>query len=633
MFVEFPAAETETSIPARFDKIVNLYPYRLAVKDNNQSLSYDQLNQASNRIAHAILDRCGDKLNPIVILTDHSVQSIVSFLGVLKAGKILVALDPFFPVDRLKIMLEDSKAEAILAYGDYLELASRLSSRERGVVNIDALDPRIPVNSSLPSRRPDDPAILRYTSGSSGTPKGVLTNHRRNLATYMPRINSSHICPEDRIIVLRRLTFGPTDSFSSLLAGAAALLFDINERGLLQLGDFLRQERVTYLVATPSIFRCFAQDLKEHDQFPDLRVIQTGGEPLFRADLEHYRKHCTDTCFLLNQFSSSEMGPVCQYWISKESKIDTPIVPVGYPVEGKRVFLFDDQRKEIKEEQIGEIAVASRYLSSGYWNDTELTNSKFFDRDSNPNERLYLSGDVGRMLPDGCLIYVGRKDDQVKIRGAKVEIREVEAILSQHPQVKDSAVIANTRVSGEKYLAAYIVALDRPAPTVGDIKDYLRLKLPDYMIPSTIMFLDSLPWTNGKLDRKALSISDDMRPLLSTLYTTPKNETEKRLVQIWEEVLNVRPVGIHDKFFELGGHSLAAARVISRVIKQFGLEIALDSLFQSPTIFDMATLIAKNQSTPPERKAVATILDELESLSDEEAGQRLHEIRSSDERK
>lgn len=628
-FVEFPIEDVETSIPARFEKIVSRYPDRLAVKDKNQSLTYDQLNRASNRVAHAILDKCGAKLNPVVVLTDHSIRAITSFLGVLKAGKIMVAVDPFFPIDRLKLMADDTKSEAIIAYGDHVQLASDLANQERRVIDIDALASHVSADNTGLKRSAADPAILRYTSGSTGKPKGVLTNHRKNLATYMPRINGSHICPEDRVIILRRLTFTAADTFSTLLTGAAAFPFDIKERGLLDLGGFLRDEEITYLVATPSIFRCFAQELKEHEEFPDLRVVQMGGEPLFRADLEHYRKHFSPNCFLLNQFSSGEMGPVCHYWISKETEIDTPIVPAGFPVEGKKVFLFDDERKEVEDNEIGEIAVASRYLSSGYWNDSELTSNRFFNSEANSDERLYLSGDLGRMSPDGCLIYVGRKDDQVKIRGAKVEIREVEAILSEHPRIKGSAVVANARANGEKYLTAYVVPLNQPAPTVGDINDYLRKKLPDYMIPSTLTFLDSLPWINGKVDRKSLPKPDDKRPELSTSYALPSNEMEKSLVQIWEEVLNVRPIGIHDRFFDLGGHSLSATRVVSRVIQQFNLEIALQSLFQSPTISDMAAVITEHQGKTLDASKLAIILDELESLTDDDAQRRMSEITST----
>jgi acyl carrier protein len=313
------------------------------------------------------------------------------------------------------------------------------------------------------------------------------------------------------------------------------------------------------------------------------------------------------------------MGPVCQYWIAKETEITGPMVSVGYPVEGKKITLLNDEKEEVGTNQIGEIAVASPYLSSGYWNDAKLTNDKFLPAGPMGDEPLYLSGDLGRKLPDGCLIYVGRKDAQVKIRGAKVEIAEIEAVLSEHPQIKHSVVVALDRPNGDKYLTAYLVPYGQPEPTVTDINDHLRTRLPDYMIPSVYMFLESLPVTNGKLDRKALPKPKSHRPELGTAYLLPQNEVERKLVEIWETVLDVRPIGIQDKFFDLGGHSLAATRVVSRVIERFQLEISLQLLLESPTVADMARIITEHGGRTPYEDDLATLVGELEALSEEEA--------------
>jgi len=622
-FIEFSEAETEQSIIDRFEKIVRQNGNRLAVKLGDESLTYEELNRAANRVGHAILKKCGDQIHPVMVLADQSVKAIVACLGVLKAGKILVATDPSFPVDRLNNIADDSNSDAILAFGHNHQTAANLTSKTRWTINLDTLSCDLPTANPGIRRSALDPAIIRYTSGSTGKPKGVLRNHRKTLHTYRARINASHLCPQDRKIILRRLSFSVTDAFSALMAGASVFPYDINEHGLHLLGGFLNTEEITYFVATPSLFRHFAQELDTNAKFPCLRVIQLGGEPLFRSDIDHYKRQVSANCSLLNQYASSEMGTVCQLWIGKESNFNSSIVPAGYPVDGKKIVLLDEERNEVSSGQTGEIAVTSRNLSTGYWNNSELTNDKFLPSKVNLNERLYISGDLGQLLPDGCLLYIGRKDDQVKIRGAKVEIPEIEATLSEHPQIKQVAIVAFDHDNGDKYLAAYIVPQSGSALNTSEINSYLRLKLPDYMIPSVVKFLEVLPLKSGKLDRKGLPQPNRTRPDLSTRYVAPRTKIEAELMQIWQYVLSLDAVGVHDNFFDVGGHSLAATRVVSRAVKQYQLEITLHSLFNSPTIADMAAVITKHQGKALDKQGVEAVLDELESLSDEGVEQLL----------
>ena len=618
-FVEFPEENLNSTISKLFEQTVRRYPGRLALKMGDCALTYDELNRQANRIARVILETCGDAIRPIMIMADQSPHTLISCLGGLKAGKILVPVDSLFPEDRLSFMADDSHAEAILTSNNDLQCALRLEKGTRPVINIETIDNDISAENIDIQRSPLDPARIRYTSGSTGKPKGVLNNNRKSVFQCLARINRGHICRDDRLIVLRRLSFSYTDPFCGLLVGASVFPFDIKEQGLSSLAKFLRSEKITYFVSTPSVFRYFAQELLDQGGFPHLRMIKLGGEPLFRTDVELYKKHFPPECILLNQFSGAEMGPVCQYWIRKETEINTPIVPVGFPVEGTKVFLLRGDRKEVGGNEVGEIAVASSYLFSGYWNNAELTNDRVLTTKNSTDEKLYFTGDLGRRLHDGCLLYVGRKDDQVKIRGAKVEIREVEAVLSEHPQIRQSAIVAFDDQSGEKYLTGYIVPAEQSSLTTTAINGYLRKRLPDYMIPSVFVFLDELPLINGKLDRRSLPKPNTTRPTLDTPYAQARNDTESQLVRIWKEVLAVDPIGIHDNFFDLGGHSLAATRVISRVINHFRLEIQLQALFDSPTITDMAEVITAHQGKALDEQSLAAVLDELESLSDDEA--------------
>ncbi len=617
-FFEFPQEDVETSIPERFEKIARLYPNRIAVKINDRFVTYDELNKSANRVARALLEKLGRGNRPVIIFSEHDLTAVICSFAIWKAGKIVIAIEPSLPVDRAISTINDAQAEAILTTEKCLERASTVANGSIPVVSFDSLAADAP-DENLELMIPSEvPAEIRYSSGSTGKPKGIVRSHRRLISSARSTINLAHICPDDRLLALIRLSYGTRDLLTGLLSGAALFPYDIEEESIGNLVPLLKLEEITCYKSVPTVFRYLVGELGESAAFPSIRLIQLGGDVLYRNDLLSYKKYFSNECILMNRLSAGETGNLCVFFIDKNTEIDTAIVPVGYPIEDKRILLLDDAQNEVGVNQIGKIAVASRYLSSGYWNNSALTNEKFSDSKESGEVRMYVSGDLGQMLADGCLVYMGRKDDQVKIRGAKVEIGELEAVLSEHPEIRQSAVVAFDRSNGDKYLTAYVVCRSHPAPTVTDIHDYLRRKLPDYMIPSAFMFMESLPLINGKVDRKALPRPDDKRPELSTAFALPRNEIEKSLVGIWEEVLDVRPIGIHDRFFELGGHSLSASRVVSRIIQQFQLEIPLQSLFDSPTIADMAAVITAHRKTLDEPR-LTKLMDELDALPEEEA--------------
>jgi len=312
--------------------------------------------------------------------------------------------------------------------------------------------------------------------------------------------------------------------------------------------------------------------------------------------------------------------------LDRESEISADEVPIGFAVEDKEVLITDDRGNSVGFNQIGEIVVRSRYLSLGYWKSPELTRAKFEPDVDDPKNRTYYTGDLGLLLPDGCLIHKGRKDFRVKIRGYAVDLLEVEKALSSHSDIKEAVVSVEDSDTEDSRLIAYFTAGGEGRITVSDLRSYLGEKLADYMIPATFIQLGAIPLTpNGKVDRGALPKPDHCRPELSTPYALPTDETEKTLVRIWEEVLDIHPIGIHDDFFDLGGHSLSAGRVISRVIELNQLDIPLQSLFHSPTIAKMAAVITANHGKALDEGKLVTLLDELESLSDTEAQQRLSE--------
>jgi acyl-coenzyme A synthetase/AMP-(fatty) acid ligase/acyl carrier protein len=443
-------------------------------------------------------------------------------------------------------------------------------------------------------------------------------------------INGGQIAPEDRLLILRHLSFSTRDAFNGLLAGSGIYPYDIRTNGMSKLAGVIVKNALTYLIATPSVFRYFVGELHGEDRFPSMRMIQLGGEPLFKSEVDQFKKFFEPHCTLMNQFSMNEAGTICQYRITHDTELGDAIVPVGYPVAGTTVFVVDEQRKDIGSSGVGEIAVKSNYLSSGYWGDHALTASKYSSDPNNAEERIYYTGDVGRVLPDGCLVYLGRKDDQVKIRGGKVNTSEVQAHLSSHPDIKHAVVIPFEKRSGEKILIAYLVPRHKSSPAAHALIAFLQQRVASYMIPSNFMFMGSLPLINGKLDRRALPKPDGQRPELNTPYVAPVQEFEVKIAKIWEEVLEVGPVGLHDNFFDLGGHSLAATRVVSQVMQRFQLEIPLQALFQSPTVAEMASVILEHQYKKLGKNELENIMNELESMSDEEADRRVSEDRSKD---
>ena len=626
-FVEFPMEDVETSIPARFEKIAGMYPERIAVKAGNRSLTYRALNQAANRVACAILAERGEGEEPIAFIVEQGISAIVAILGVLKAGKFYLPLDPTYPSFRLTAIIEDVQPDLILTNKINLPVANAIAHAPSRVVDIDALD------SSVMDQNPelvisaDTLGYVFYTSGSTGNPKGVTQNHRNILHQVMTYTNGLHISPEDRFTFLHSHGFSASrlDIFGALLNGAGLYPFSSRETGLPNMTRWLQDEDITIFHWVPSLFRMFVNSLADNERFPNLRSIVLGSESVSSQDVDSYKRYFTPGCKLLNRLGTTETGNIRWYFLDEQTQLCGTFMPVGYGIAGTEVFLVDESGNKVDHDQIGKICVKSRYLSPGYWRRPDLTRAVFFPDPTGGNERIYVTGDLGRMRPDGCLEYVGRKDSQVKIRGIRIELQEIEAQLSNHPAVRQSVVKIAKGENGDDRLIAYLAPIQFEILRVRELRHHLREVFPDYMIPSVFVFLDFLPLTpNGKVDRRALPDPGNARPNLSSLYAPPATTTEDQLTSIWSKVLSVNEVGIHDNFFDLGGHSLAASRVISRVIQTFKLELPVKALFEAPTVAEMAAIISQHQSKRASDNELAQIvLREVEAMSEEEALKRL----------
>jgi len=620
-FIEFSREEIEQSIPDRFEDQVRKHSLRLAIKTKDKELTYDELNRAANRMAHAILAGRGERQEQVALLCRQGVVAIAATLGVLKAGKTYVPLDPGVPNTRNGYILGDAQIGVILTDDKNISLARELASNDVAVINIDALESSLSSENPRLHIPPDRLSYLMYTSGSTGEPKGVVQNHRNVLYKTMGWVNVVHISPGDRLSLLRSLNVSGSirDLFGGLLCGAAVLPFDVKTEGLIHLAGWLVDEKITIYNSVVTLFRNFGGTLTGAENFSSVRLIKLSGEPVYKRDVEIYKKYFSRDSLVINMLASAEVGSTRIYFMDKETPIHENVVPIGYPMEGCDVVLLNSDGSALGFDQIGEIAVRSRYLSPGYWRRPDLTEAAFLPDPEGGDARIYRTGDLGCMLPDGCLVHRGRKDFHVKIRGYSVELAEIEAALIKLDGVKEAVVTTKEHAQGNRVLVAYVVPAGQSALSVSAMRQALAAKLPDYMIPSAFVFLDSFPLVGpGKVNLRALPVPGRARPDLGTPFAFPRTPVEDKIAKIWAEVLDVDQIGIHDRFLELGGDSLLATRVISRVIAAFRVEVPMRTFFETPTVAAMAAVVALKETRPATPEAIERGLVEVEGLSESE---------------
>jgi amino acid adenylation domain-containing protein len=600
-FVEFEKDEIEQSIADRFEKIVRMYPDRIAMKSKSHRFTYEELNRAANRIAHTLLARCDEREETIALLLENEGPGIAAILGILKAGKIYVPLDPSLPRARMDYILGDAQATLLLTDRANHTLAQQLAKDALPIVYLDEMDANLPSENLRLTISPDTLTWILYTSGSTGKPKGVVQTHRNVLHFVRVYTNGLRICADDRLSLLFSCSANGAahDTFSAILNGASLYPFNVKRDGPVRIAHWLNEYQITLYCSVPTVFRSFLQSIDGNESFHHVRIIKLIGEPVSRRDVELYQNYFSKRCLFVNRLGSTETGTIRWYFIDKETSIDGNIVSVGYPVEDNEILLLDDTRAELKADDIGEIAVRSRYLTPGYWQKPELTQKAFLP--ATGPERIYRTGDIGRMLSDGRLLFLGRKDSQVKIRGHRIEIGEIEMALLNLTMVKAAVVVAQEDLHiGDRRLLAYVVPKESSVPTVTQLRRALGETLPEHMIPSTFVFLDAFPRApNGKVDRLALPPPDQRRPELETAFVMPRDGVEKRLTEIWQELLGIQPIGVTDNFFDLGGHSLLAVCLFSRIEKEFNTRPPLESLLNEATIEYLARVISQGSSSTP----------------------------------
>ena len=596
-FITFENVAIEQSIVARFEQQVARYPDRLAVMTPELQFTYTELNQAANRIARAVLAHVGKREEPVALFFQHGAFLIAAIMGILKAGKIYISLDPLESPTRTADVLECSQAKLLLTNTKNLSQARQLAQGGQSILNCEDIDAAVATGNLDEPISPEMPAVILYTSGSTGRPKLVLHNQRNILVETRNYTNDLRIGSEDRLALWHSCSYANPirGIYGALLNGAAVFPFDLTIQGFEPLDEWIRAHRITIIHTLATTFRRFCDTLSKDATFPSLRILRLGGEPINTDDVQRFQRHFSSHCVLVHAMGPTETFTIRRHFIGHDWRGNDSKIPVGYAVPDKEVLLLDEAGREVAAGQIGEIAVKSKYLALGYWGRPDLTEAAFIPG-ADGDKRIYLTGDLGLMLSDGCLIHMGRKDFQIKIRGYRVEVSDIEAAFSELDSVQASVVHAHSNNAGEQRLVAYIVPAPGVAPTVSALRRALAQTLPDYMIPSAFVFLETFPLLpNGKIDRRALPLPNKGRPFLDVSYVAPHTSTEQELAKIWGEVLDLEQVGIHDNFFELGGHSLLATRVISRLRDTFQTEVPLESLFESPTIAVIASIIEKTR--------------------------------------
>ncbi|WP_429385033.1 amino acid adenylation domain-containing protein, partial [Mucilaginibacter sp. UYCu711] len=580
-----------------FEEQVAKYPKAIALVFGQHQLTYQELNERANRLAN-YLTSCGVKAGSLVpICIERSVQMIVGALGILKAGGAYVPIDPAYPQDRISYMLEDTNAAILLTEEKYSAIISTVIS----IGNIIKLDTQW---SEIQFHSANNPGIsissvqlayLLYTSGSTGKPKGVeiehhsLTNHL-NWFVKQYQINN-----HDSTLLTSSFSFDGcmTSIWPVLITGGALHLASYNHFEPEWILDYIFAHNITYYKTLPSVFDALlnTDKFKQSNVCKSIRLIILGGEPITVLDLIAYLSVYPDILFA-NHYGPTECTIGSSFCLINKDNIEEyyerPVI--GKPINNTNIYILsgNDQLNPIGLP--GEICISGDGVARGYLNEPELTKEKFIANPFNQgrNPKLYKTGDIGRWLPDGNIVYMGRGDNQVKIRGYRVELEEIENVLQQSELIERAVVLAKEHDLGNKQLVAYVV----PSSSFNQdaIIFYLKNKLPAYMVPSLWVALESFSLSpNGKIDRKALP---DPEKITINDYVAPRNETEKDIAIIWQELLGIEKIGVNDNFFELGGHSLLAMRVISAMRNKLEIEPAVRDIFVYPTIAGLATFLA-----------------------------------------
>ncbi|MBN1147165.1 MAG: amino acid adenylation domain-containing protein, partial [Anaerolineales bacterium] len=569
-------------------------PQAIAVVFGGQELTYSQLNARANQAAHYLREMGVGKGALVGLCMPRSAEMVIGMLGILKAGGAYVPLDPSYPKERLVLMLHDCGAGVILSQGEWRQVLPEVQAQ---VLSMDAWPAATGEGSAEnpPNQnQADDLAYVMYTSGSTGTPKGIGIPHRA-INRLVCNTDYVKLSPEDRIAQASNASFDAVtfEVWGALLNGAR--LVGVEQEVVLSPAAYaqrIREAGINVLFVTTALFNQIAAT--KPDAFKTARDVIFGGEA---ASPEALRRvlQAGPPERLVNGYGPTESTTFAAWELVERVEAGAKSIPIGRPIANTQLYVLDREMNPTPVGVAGELFIGGDGLALGYHRRPELTAERFVPNPfSAAGERLYRTGDLVRYLADGRIEFLGRIDHQVKLRGFRIELGEIEVVLSERQGVKQVAVLMREDQPGDKRLVAYL-SLERGANLgATELRAYLKTRLPEYMLPAAFVFLDELPLNpNGKVDRKALPAPAMERT--GAAYLAPRDDLEKRLCQLWEDLLGVRPVGVRDDFFELGGHSLLAVRLFNRIEQELGRRLPLAMLFRSPTVEELVLALRQGQ--------------------------------------
>lgn len=588
-----------------FEQHVKQQPDAVAMLYENEQISYGQLNQRANQLAHYLRTLGVGPDVRVGLAVERSVEMVIGILGILKVGGAYVPLDAAYPSERLAFMVEDTQSAVLLTQARLVETLPMDGAK---VVRLDADWQTIAKESTENVESgvtPEDLAYVIYTSGSTGRPKGIAIRHRgvvNNISDLNERYRVGSL---DRVLALSSLSFDMCvyEVLGTLAAGAAIVMPAARlERDPAHWAELIVQHKVTVWNSAPSLLEMLVDQVSGRPvgmQPRSLRLALLGGDWVEVTLPERLRAVAPEVKVVVMGGATEASIHSIIYEVAERDPAWRSI-PYGRPMANQRAYILDGGQQAVPIGVAGELHLAGVGLARGYFNRAEMTAEKFVSNGyiTKAGERRYRTGDLARWKADGNIELLGRIDFQVKIRGFRVELGEIIVALKQHPSVEEAVAIVREDEPGCKRLVGYVVCGPEGAPSTSELRNFLRRTLPEYMVPAVFVVLDKMPLSpNGKVDRRALPIPEQVRPELEEAFVAPRNSMEEVVARAWGEVLGLEQVGVHDNFFELGGHSLLATQVISRLQQAFLVELPLRSLFESPTVAGLAGSIEKAKSS------------------------------------
>ena len=616
------------SVLELFKKAAESYASRPALQAADMQLSYAELEMRAANLAEALIASGVPKGGIVAVLVEDRVTVIISLLAIMKAACVFVPLETTAPPQRLQIMLTEAAPDCLLIESKLYETFGQTaedSVPEARVVMIGSKGNLAGLNgsrSSMPGGAegsvtksvereygPEDPCYVFFTSGSTGKPKGIVgTRHGIDHFIHWEK-ETLQLDAGLRVSQFPKPTFDAflRDVFLPLSLGGtictpqaeAATLLDTR-----QLIQWIDAQQINLIHCVPSLFRSIINAGPQPKHFSSLKYVLMAGEPVLPADVRRWFEIFGNRIQLVNLYGQTETTMAKFFYFIQPADQDRRFIPIGKPMEGARAVTIDECGNPCTPGEIGEIYVRTPYRSLGYYRQPQLTAEVFIPNpfSEDPHDIVYKSGDLGRLWEDGNFEFLGRKDSQVKIRGVRVEPLEVENLLRGHAAVKEATVVDRDDAYGNKYLCAYIVP--SPGADIRSLKDFLRYRVPEYLVPSAFVTLQAIPLTpHGKVDRAALPAPDYDGFDLKQEFTAPSTPAEEMLAEIWTDLLGLKQVGVHDDFFDLGGHSLLIPQLISRINQTFEVELSVITFFEKTTISELAQDLKMIAGSAPQHAA------------------------------